>query len=115
MSGIKRLHWMFVGAGGALGHPLPDSPTLDTSEQDGTWGTVKGSCTVVRDIADLCYHSYPLYLKELRESPASEEVRTLRLIHIPACILVASWCFGANGGDSSLHCNCCCEKSIYVV
>ncbi|XP_050376240.1 uncharacterized membrane protein At3g27390 [Argentina anserina] len=55
---------------------------------DGTWGTVEGSCTVVRDFADLCYHSYPLYLKELRESPASEEVRTLRLIHIPACILV---------------------------
>ncbi|KAM1502334.1 hypothetical protein ACFXTO_027690 [Malus domestica] len=55
---------------------------------DGTWGTVKGSCTVVRDFADLCYHSYPLYLKELRESPAAEEVRTLRLIHIPACIIV---------------------------
>ncbi|KAM0970693.1 hypothetical protein ACFX15_018138 [Malus domestica] len=55
---------------------------------DGTWGTVKGSCTVVRDFADLCYHSYPLYLKELHESPAAEEVRTLRLIHIPACIIV---------------------------
>ncbi|XP_068314506.1 uncharacterized membrane protein At3g27390-like [Pyrus communis] len=55
---------------------------------DGTWGTVKGSCTVVRDFADLCYQSYPLYLKELRESPAAEEVRTLRLIHIPACIIV---------------------------
>ncbi|KAM5576511.1 putative membrane protein [Rosa sericea] len=55
---------------------------------DGTWGTVKGSCTVVRDFADICYHSYPLYLKELRESPASEEVKTLRLIHVPACILV---------------------------
>ncbi|KAD4585818.1 hypothetical protein E3N88_23419 [Mikania micrantha] len=24
---------MFAGAGGALGHPPPDSPTLDTSEQ----------------------------------------------------------------------------------
>ncbi|KAK9948890.1 hypothetical protein M0R45_004444 [Rubus argutus] len=55
---------------------------------DGTWGTIKGSCTVVRDFADICYHSYPLYLKELRESPASDEVRTLRLIHVPACILV---------------------------
>ncbi|BFG38896.1 hypothetical protein CerSpe_251700 [Prunus speciosa] len=54
---------------------------------DGTWGTVKGSCTVVRDFADLCYHSYSIYLKELRESPASEEVQPLRLIHIPACII----------------------------
>ncbi|PQQ05904.1 putative membrane protein [Prunus yedoensis var. nudiflora] len=54
---------------------------------DGTWGTVKGSCTVVRDFGDLCYHSYSIYLKELRESPASEEVQPLRLIHIPACII----------------------------
>ncbi|KAF5791764.1 putative uncharacterized membrane protein [Helianthus annuus] len=55
---------------------------------DGTWGTIKGSCTVVRDFADICYHSYPLYLKELRETPASNELRTLRLIHVPACIIV---------------------------
>ncbi|KAL8232168.1 hypothetical protein R6Q57_001946 [Mikania cordata] len=33
MSGMERLHRMFAGAGGALGHPPPDSPTLDTSEQ----------------------------------------------------------------------------------
>ncbi|XP_030975650.1 uncharacterized membrane protein At3g27390 [Quercus lobata] len=54
---------------------------------DGTWGTIKGSCTVVRDFADICYHSYPLYLEELRESPASNELRALRLIHVPACII----------------------------
>lgn len=55
---------------------------------DGTWGTIKGSCTVVRDFADLCYHSYPLYLKELRETPSSNELRRLRFIHVPACIIV---------------------------
>ncbi|KVH98364.1 JAB1/Mov34/MPN/PAD-1 [Cynara cardunculus var. scolymus] len=33
MSGMERLQRMFAGAGGALGHPPPDSPTLDTSEQ----------------------------------------------------------------------------------
>nr|XP_043617200.1 uncharacterized membrane protein At3g27390 [Erigeron canadensis] len=56
---------------------------------DGTSGTIKGSCTVVRDFADLCYHSYPLYLKELRElTPSSDGIRTLRLIHVPACIVV---------------------------
>ncbi|XP_010548414.1 PREDICTED: uncharacterized membrane protein At3g27390 [Tarenaya hassleriana] len=55
---------------------------------DGTWGTIKGSCTVVNDFADICYHSYPLYLKELRESPASDEIQTLRLIHVPGCIIV---------------------------
>lgn len=30
---MERLHRMFAGAGGALGHPPPDSPTLDSSEQ----------------------------------------------------------------------------------
>ncbi|KAJ8422698.1 hypothetical protein Cgig2_031932 [Carnegiea gigantea] len=30
---MDRLTRMFAGAGGALGHPPPDSPTLDTSEQ----------------------------------------------------------------------------------
>ncbi|KAK3015772.1 LOW QUALITY PROTEIN: hypothetical protein RJ639_005427 [Escallonia herrerae] len=55
---------------------------------DGTWGTIKGSCTVVRDFADICYHSYPVYLKELRESPCSIELRPLRFIHVPGCIIV---------------------------
>ncbi|XP_051140895.1 uncharacterized membrane protein At3g27390 [Andrographis paniculata] len=55
---------------------------------DGTLGTVKGSCTVVRDFADLCYHSYPSYLKELRHNPPSNELQTLRFIHVPACIAV---------------------------
>ncbi|GMP28014.1 hypothetical protein CsSME_00003743 [Camellia sinensis var. sinensis] len=55
---------------------------------DGTWGTIKGSCTVVRDFADFCYHSYPLYLKELRESPSSNELQPLRFIHVPGCIIV---------------------------
>lgn len=55
---------------------------------DGTWGTVKGSCTMVRDFADLCFHSYLLYLKELRESPVSNDLQTLRLIHVPGVIIV---------------------------
>ncbi|XP_042058821.1 uncharacterized membrane protein At3g27390-like isoform X2 [Salvia splendens] len=55
---------------------------------DGTWGVVKGSCTVVRDFADLCYYSYPNYLKELRETPVSNELQPLRFIHVPACIIV---------------------------
>ncbi|CAK8562396.1 unnamed protein product [Lathyrus sativus] len=55
---------------------------------DGTLGTIKGSCTVVRDFADLCYHSYPCYLKELRESPCSDECKTLRLIHVPGFVIV---------------------------
>ncbi|RLM74313.1 putative membrane protein [Panicum miliaceum] len=58
-------------------------------EQDGTWGTIKGSCTVVRDFADICFHSYPVYLKELRESSQDREPHSIRLLDVPSCIVVA--------------------------
>uniref|UniRef100_A0A453C316 Uncharacterized protein n=2 Tax=Aegilops tauschii subsp. strangulata TaxID=200361 RepID=A0A453C316_AEGTS len=55
---------------------------------DGTWGTIKGSCTVVRDFADMCFHSYPVYLKELRECAQDREPLSIRLLDVPSCILV---------------------------
>ncbi|XP_006652341.1 uncharacterized membrane protein At3g27390 isoform X2 [Oryza brachyantha] len=55
---------------------------------DGTWGTIKGSCTVVRDFADLCFHSYPAYLMELRESSQNCEPHSIRLLDVPICIAV---------------------------
>ncbi|ONK67274.1 uncharacterized protein A4U43_C06F18440 [Asparagus officinalis] len=55
---------------------------------DGTWGTVKGSCTVVRDFADICYHSFPVYLKELRDCSGDNETHSIRLMEVPACVVV---------------------------
>ncbi|KAK1383294.1 Cyclin-dependent kinase inhibitor 1-like [Heracleum sosnowskyi] len=55
---------------------------------DGTWETITGSGTGVRDFGDMCYHSYPVYLKEFRESTGSHDPQPLRLIHIPGCIIV---------------------------
>ncbi|KAL8151954.1 hypothetical protein V2J09_021762 [Rumex salicifolius] len=55
---------------------------------DGTWGTIEGSCTVVRDFADLCYHSYPLWLREIRESQSSDTIQTLKFIQVPGIIIV---------------------------
>lgn len=55
---------------------------------DGTWETIKGSCTVVQDFADLCYYSYPDYLKEFIKSSASEQTNTIRLVEVPAYLLV---------------------------
>ncbi|KAE9596663.1 hypothetical protein Lal_00007578 [Lupinus albus] len=55
---------------------------------DGTWGTINGSWIVVIDFVDVCYHSYPSYLKELREKPCSDEHERLRLVHVPGCIVV---------------------------
>ncbi|WOK94313.1 hypothetical protein Cni_G03015 [Canna indica] len=56
---------------------------------DGTWSTIKGSCTVVRDFGDFCYHSYPLYLKEFREKSFHNQSYSIRLIELPACVVVA--------------------------
>ncbi|KAL5992762.1 hypothetical protein ACLOJK_013681 [Asimina triloba] len=55
---------------------------------DGTWGTITGCCTAVRDFADLCYHSYPQYLKELREGSDSDQTHTMRLVEVPGCLAV---------------------------
>ncbi|ONK60796.1 uncharacterized protein A4U43_C08F22700 [Asparagus officinalis] len=55
---------------------------------DGTWGTIKGSCIVVRDFGDICYHSYPVYLKELRELSGDHESHSIRFGQVPACIAV---------------------------
>ncbi|KAJ6288634.1 hypothetical protein OIU76_024589 [Salix suchowensis] len=71
----------------AFRHGEDESKTLYHCVVDGSWGTIQGSCTVVTDFADICCHSYPLYLKELRESSASNEIRTLRLIHVPGSIV----------------------------
>lgn len=55
---------------------------------DGTWGTIKGSCTVVRDFADMCFHSYPVYLEELRQCSQDRQPHSIRLLDVPSCILV---------------------------
>uniref|UniRef100_A0ACD5V871 Uncharacterized protein n=1 Tax=Avena sativa TaxID=4498 RepID=A0ACD5V871_AVESA len=56
--------------------------------QDGTWGTIKGSCTVVRDFADMCFHSYPVYLQELRQCSQGRQPHSIRVLDVPSCILV---------------------------
>ncbi|MBA0701747.1 hypothetical protein Goari_026884, partial [Gossypium aridum] len=34
---------------------------------DGTWSTIKGSFTVVKDFKDVCVHSYYSFMEELRQ------------------------------------------------
>ena len=46
--------------------------------QDGTWGTIRGSCTVVRDFSDMCFHSYPVYLEELRQCSQERQPHSIR-------------------------------------
>ncbi|KAL2621800.1 hypothetical protein R1flu_002005 [Riccia fluitans] len=57
---------------------------------DGTWSTLKGSCTVVRDYKDLVLHSYSDYLKDFREKPPVDGLPyDIKLLEVPGCILVA--------------------------
>ncbi|CAL9131865.1 unnamed protein product [Musa textilis] len=54
---------------------------------DGTWSTIKGSCTVVRDVKDICIHSYFSIMGDLRlHDPPNGEPYEIRLCYIPgAC------------------------------
>lgn len=54
---------------------------------DGTWSTIKGSCVVVRDFLDICYHSVRSYLKEFREKTSDSGPRGIKLMLAPACFV----------------------------
>eukprot|EP00250_Pteridium_aquilinum_P004085 c14322_g1_i2 orf=270-2129(-) len=57
---------------------------------DGVWDTVEGSCTVVRDFTDFCYHSYFSYLKDFRkEPPPNVESYEIKVWDLPGCAVVA--------------------------
>ncbi|KAF3664782.1 hypothetical protein FXO38_09929 [Capsicum annuum] len=80
---------------------------VDMVIEDGTWGTIKGSCTVVRDFADMYYHSTPMYLKALHDSPASLDLQPFRMYH--------GLFIGTDCGNFSLHCYRHNKEPIYVV
>ncbi|THU70804.1 hypothetical protein C4D60_Mb08t28860 [Musa balbisiana] len=55
---------------------------------DGTWSTIKGSCTVVRDVKDICLHSYFSIMDDLRlHDPPNGEPYEIRLHYIPGACL----------------------------
>ncbi|KAH7388277.1 hypothetical protein KP509_16G067200 [Ceratopteris richardii] len=56
---------------------------------DGVWDTIKGSCTVVRDFTDFCYHSYFSYLKDfLKEPPPESQPYEIKVLDLPGCVVV---------------------------
>ncbi|XP_043693514.1 uncharacterized membrane protein At3g27390 [Telopea speciosissima] len=57
---------------------------------DGSWSTIEGSCTVVRDFTDFCFHSYFSYMDELTEEvPEDEKPMSIKLWKLPACLFVS--------------------------
>ncbi|KAI5063961.1 hypothetical protein GOP47_0020631 [Adiantum capillus-veneris] len=56
---------------------------------DGVWDTIRGSCTVVRDFTDFCFHSYFSYLDEyLKEPDPSFEPYEIKVLDLPGCVVV---------------------------
>ncbi|WOG96407.1 hypothetical protein DCAR_0415742 [Daucus carota subsp. sativus] len=54
---------------------------------DGTWETVTGCFTIVRDFGDVCYHSYFSIMDDLRGQGNYYEIR---LMYIPGAILIGA-------------------------
>lgn len=51
--------------------------------QDGTWGTVTGCFTIVRDFGDVCYHSYFSIMDDLRgQGPQQGKYYDIRLFFL---------------------------------
>lgn len=58
---------------------------------DGTWSTITGSCTVIRDVKDLLFHSYFSIMDDLRlQAPPNGKPYEIRLLHIPGALLSAA-------------------------
>ncbi|WCJ37343.1 hypothetical protein M5689_018490 [Euphorbia peplus] len=55
---------------------------------DGFGSTIKGSCTVVRDFTDFCFHSYFSYMDELSDKvPEHGNPIDVKLSKLPSCLL----------------------------
>ncbi|XP_024960270.1 uncharacterized membrane protein At3g27390 isoform X3 [Cynara cardunculus var. scolymus] len=56
---------------------------------DGCRSTLEGSCTVVRDFTDFCFHSYFSFMDDLSEEmPAGQKPIDIRLSKLPKCLFV---------------------------
>lgn len=55
---------------------------------DGTWDTVETSFTVVRDLRDVCFHSYFSVMDDLQsQEPADGKYYEIKLLHLPGAML----------------------------
>lgn len=95
--GLGIIGSIFVGIGYGILAPL--MATFESSGEGrsefklcfirGTWRTILGSCTVVRDFKDVCYYSYFSAVADIDNlPPKSGKPLDIKLLYIPGCILV---------------------------
>ncbi|KAL6838902.1 hypothetical protein ACP4OV_031338 [Aristida adscensionis] len=100
--------WLIVGIPGSVfaglvyGFLAPIMATFDAVGEgkekpfvhcfvDGTWSTITGSCTVVRDVKDLLFHSYFSIMDDLRlQKPPDGKPYEIRLLDIPGALISAA-------------------------
>ncbi|EOY02619.1 hypothetical protein QUC31_018077 [Theobroma cacao] len=57
---------------------------------DGTWSTIKGSFTFVRDFNDVCFHSFTSYMEELQQKePPNGKYYEIRFLYLPLALIAA--------------------------
>ncbi|PKU76364.1 uncharacterized membrane protein At3g27390 isoform X1 [Dendrobium catenatum] len=102
---ILLLLWPLIGIlgsaliGAGYGFLMPVMATFDAIGEgkqdkflhcimDGTWNTIRGSCTVVRDLKDVCFHSYFSIMDDLRLQDAPNGTPyEIRLSCLPGALL----------------------------
>ncbi|MBA0557489.1 hypothetical protein Golob_014557 [Gossypium lobatum] len=88
---VVLILWVVAGIVGSIlggilyGFLSPMFATFDAvgegKTNDGTWSTIKGSFTVVKDFKDVCVHSYYSFMEELRQKDGQYyEIRFLYLL-----------------------------------
>ncbi|KAB5527762.1 hypothetical protein DKX38_021609 [Salix brachista] len=103
---VPLVLWPVIGIGGSLlggfgyGFFAPLLATFEVAGEnvndkfyhcfaDGCLSIIKGSCTVVCDFTDFCFHSYFSYMDELCEKvPPEEKPMDVELAKLPSCLLV---------------------------
>ncbi|KAL5660596.1 hypothetical protein ACJX0J_027721, partial [Zea mays] len=109
--------WLIIGIPGSIfaglvyGFLAPIMATFDVVGEgkekpfvhcfvDGTWSTITGSCTVVRDVKDLFFHSYFSLMDDLRlqKPPDGEPSKVcILLLDIPGALIAAAFEFLLDG------------------
>lgn len=58
---------------------------------DGTWSTMKGSFTIIRDFLDVCFYSYFSLMDDLRRhGPAEGKYYEIRLLYVPLALIAGA-------------------------
>ncbi|XVF13979.1 hypothetical protein REPUB_Repub09cG0016800 [Reevesia pubescens] len=105
---VVLISWVMVGIVGSIiggilyGFLSPIFATFDALGEgktnvfihcfyDGTWSTIKGSFTVVRDFSDVCFHSYVSFMEDLRQKgPPNGKYYEIRFLYLPPALIAAA-------------------------